>query len=262
VVLAAELSWLVGRPDGGCPAERPAGIQRLSTQRLRRPGPTVKPSGVRPSGVQPVRCPPVRCPARPVSTRPVSSPSGVHPSGVQPAAVRLRSVRTRPSRPTSGGGGGDQVEAAGNRYHRNGPRSRWAAASWSGSMDGRAGRTRAMLPRSRWSVGRWRTRARSGDGGRPRLPGCATRQPRPACGAPSLVAARWAREQAAREVAAAAGWLPSGAGWRPRWVVVMGPAARVGGLGRADGRADGDGRAAPARPSLAAGAPGSLPTAL
>jgi hypothetical protein len=65
-----------------------------------------------------------------------------------------------------------------------------------------------------------------------------------------------------RQVAAPAAWLPSGAGWRPRWVVVAEADVRMGGPGGASGRAGGDGRAAPARPGLAASAPGSLPTAL
>jgi hypothetical protein len=94
-----------------------------------------------------VQCPPVRCPVHPVSSPSGVHPSGVHPSGVrpsgvrpsgvQPAAVRLRrSGRVHlvhPRRRWRPGRGG------GNRHHRNGPRSWWAAASWSGSMDGRAG---------------------------------------------------------------------------------------------------------------------------
>jgi hypothetical protein len=110
----------------------------------------------------------VRRSSRPVSGRLVSSPSGVHPSGVQcvqcPAVwcppVRRPagccpppSVRTRPSRPTSGGGVGDQAGAVGNLHHRNGSSPgglpRLGAARWTAEQ----ARTRAMLPRSRWSVG-------------------------------------------------------------------------------------------------------------
>ena len=53
-----------------------------------------------------------------------------------------------------------------------------------------------------------------------------------------------------------------GLGGRPRCVVVVEPAARVDGPGRADGLAGGNGRAAPARPRLAASIRGLLPTAL
>jgi hypothetical protein len=165
------LSWLVGRPDGGYPAEhQPAASSRalppwsprpgrlpwrrspvrvhqvVSTQRFHRSGMTVQPSSVRPSSVQ---C--VQCPARPASGRPVSSPSGVRPSGVQPAAVRLRPsgrvhlVHLRRRR-------WDQVEAGG-RYHGNGSSPgglpHLGAARWTAEQ----ARTRATLPRSRWSVG-------------------------------------------------------------------------------------------------------------
>jgi hypothetical protein len=214
--------------------------------------------------------PAVQCPALWCPVHPVSSPSGVWPSGVWPSGVHP-SVSTRPvsasvrpdaSSSSHPGRRWDQVEAAGTVTTGTGRVP--VGCRVVERLDGRPsrpGRGRGCRGRGgQW--GRWRTRARWGDGGRPRLTGCATRQARPACEAPSLVAARWAREQAPARGAAAAAWLPSGAGWRPRWVVVMGPAARVGGSGRTDGRAGGDGRAAPARPRLAAGAPGSRPTAL
>jgi hypothetical protein len=173
VVLVAQLSWLVGRPDGGCPAQRPAGIQRSgvvavvgkartpATASVAGPRP---PCGVHsavppscpavqrpaPSGVQRVRCPPVRCPPVRWSAGLLSAPS----------------VRTPPSHPTSGGGVGDQVGAAGNLHHRNGSRSRWAVTPWSGSVDGRAGPDAGDAAGvARWSVGRWRTRAGLGEGG-------------------------------------------------------------------------------------------------
>jgi hypothetical protein len=101
VVLVAELSWLVGRPDGGCPAQRPAGIQRSGVVavvgKARTPA-TASVAGPRPPcGVHsavPPSCPavqrpaPIWCPACPVSSPSGVGPSGVHPSGGQPAAVR------------------------------------------------------------------------------------------------------------------------------------------------------------------------------
>jgi hypothetical protein len=137
-VLAAERSWVVARPDGLCPAEPPAGIQRsgavaVSTLPGRRRGvshrcpaggvhPAGSSSGIRLSSrlvsARPVSSHPgsssgVRLSNRLLSTRPVSSPL----LSTRPASGRLvsapPSVRSRPSPPTSGGGGGDQVEAAG-----------------------------------------------------------------------------------------------------------------------------------------------------
>jgi hypothetical protein len=265
VVLAAALSWLVGRPDGGCPAERPAGIQRsgvvavsarpgcrpwrrspgrvhqvVSTQRLRRSCPAVQPSSVRPSGVRPSGVQPVRCPAGPVSSRPVSSrPVSSRPVSSRPVSGRLLSASVRPdasSRPP-------QAAAVGTRSVRRQPsppervESRWAAASWSGSMTAEQARTRAMLPGSRWLVGSVRTRARwvRRAAALDRLSDQAGQTGVRSARGWRLRGGHGSRLQ--REGAAAAGWLPSGAEWRPRWVVVMGPAARVGGSGRADGRA-------------------------
>jgi hypothetical protein len=160
-----------------------------------------------PSGVQRVRCPPVRCP--PVRCPPVWCPPVQRPAGCCPP----RSVRTRPSRPTLGGGVGDQVAAAGSRHHRNGsspgglPR-RGATRSTAGQA-----RTRAMLPGSR---------VVSGVGGGPG-PGWVRARPRVTAGEPgrpgrraehpSLTAALWAGSRLRREVAAAAAWLRSWAGW-------------------------------------------------
>jgi hypothetical protein len=231
----------------------------------------VRRSSVRPSGVQCIQCP--ACPVsgrlvstRPVSGRPVSTrPVSTRPVSTRPVSTRLLSASVRPdasSRPTSGGGG-DQVEAAGNRHHRNGSSPgelpRRGAARWTAEQ----ARTRATLPGSRigqW--GRWRTRARWGDGARPRLTGCATRQARPACGAPPLPAARWAREQAPARGAAAAAWLASWAGWATTVGGGHGACRPGGWARRGQWACRRDGRAAPARPRLAAGAPGSLPTAL
>jgi hypothetical protein len=262
--------------DGGCPAERPAGIQRSGVIAMvgkartpatasvagRRPpcgvhsavpssGSGVQPSGVRPSGVQCVRCPPVQCPARPVST--VRRPAGCCPPP---------SVRTRPSRPTAGGGG-DQLEAARQPSPQERVEPRWAATSWSGSMHGRAGPDVGDVAEvARRSGGRWRTRARwaAGAAALDRLSNQVGQ-----AGVRSAVANGCAVGSgagcSARLPQRPCGCRPRRGG-RPRWVVVMGPAARVGGPGRAGGRAGGDGRAAPARPRLAAGAPGSLPAAL
>jgi hypothetical protein len=233
----------------------------VSTQRFRRPGPaSSRPvsgrlvssaSGVHPpvSSASGVQC--VQCPARPVST--VRRPAGCCPPP---------SVRTRPSRPPSGGGGGDQLEAAGNRHHKNGSSPGGLPRLGAARCTAEQARTRAMLPRSRWSGGRWRTRARwaAGAAALDRLINQAGQ-----AGVRSAVA----NGRAVGSGAGCSASLPQrpcgcrrGLGGRPRWVVVMGPAARVGGPGRAGGRAGGDGRAAPARPRLAAGAPGSLPTAL
>jgi hypothetical protein len=185
------------------------------------------------SSVQPVRCPAVRCPA-------VRCPGGCCPPP---------SVRTRPSRLPSGGGGGEQVEAAATVTTER-VEARWAAASWSGSMDGRAGPDAGDAAEvALVSGGRWRTRARWGAGAAAldRLgdqAGQAGVQSAVACG---CGVGRGAGGSARGCRSGPGGGRPRD-GWRPRWVVVMGPAARVGGSGRADGRACGDGRAAPARP--------------
>jgi hypothetical protein len=202
-----------------------------------------------------------------VSGRLVSSPSGVRPAavylfGVQPAAaVRPRSVRTRPSRPTSGGGVGDRVGAAGTPHHRNGSRSGGLPRRGAAGSTAEQARTRARLPTSR-VVG--------GVGGGPR-PGWVRAAARD-CWGPgrpgrrrSAVASGCAagRSRLRREMAAAAAWPPlfglvgDHVGW---WSWCLTPG--VAGPGRASGRAGRGGRAAPARPELAAGAPGSLPAAL
>jgi hypothetical protein len=103
----------------------------VSTQRFRRPGPTVQPSSVRPSGVQCIQCPALPVSGRPVSGRPVST------RRCPPVRCPLPSVRTRPARPTPGGGGTRSRRRAPSPPER--VESRWAAASWSGWMDGRAG---------------------------------------------------------------------------------------------------------------------------
>jgi hypothetical protein len=207
----------------------------------------VRPSGVQPSGVQPSGVQHVQCPARPVSSRLVST----RPAGCCPPP----SVRTRPSPPTPGGGVGDQVGAVGNLYHRNGSRSWWAAASWSGSIDGRAGPDAGDAAGvARWSVGGGGGPGPGGCGRRPRVP--AEGPGRPGRRAERR---RWRlrcghRSGLPREVAAPAAWLPSWAGWattvgggregcRPggrartgqwacRWGWACGPSAAQAGSGR------------------------------
>jgi hypothetical protein len=250
------------RPPGGVP------------QRFRRPGPAVQPSSVRPPGVQRVRCParpvsspsgvqPVRCPARPVS-----SPSGVQPSGVQ--SVRRtagycppRSVRTRPSRPTSAVALGDQVEAAGNLHHRNGSSPGGLPRRGAARSTAERARTRATLPGSRWSA-RVAGDPDQGVGARRRRRLTAERPGRPGrrkerrrwwlrCGHGAGCSARWPQ----RPRGCRPGLVGDHGGW---WSWCLPPGVEE--PGGASGRAGGDGRAAPARPRLAAGAPGSLPTAL
>jgi hypothetical protein len=154
-----------------------------------------------PSGVQPARCPAVWCPA--VWCPPVGRPAGCCPP---------RSVRTRPSRPSSGGGGGDQVEAAGNLHHGNGSSPgglpRLGAARWTAEQ----ARTRAMPPRSRWSVGSVADPGQVGVGAaaRDRLSDQAGPGRRAERRRWRLRGGHGSRLQ--REVAAAAAWLPSGLG--------------------------------------------------
>ena len=176
VVLAAELSWLAGRPDGGCPVERPAGIQRSGVVavvgKARTPAMASVAGRCPACGVHhPVPSSGVRRSSPPVSTRPVSSPSGC--PAVRCPPVRWSaggcpppSVRTRPSHPTSGGGVVDQVGAAGNLHHRNGssPGGRHAVERL-GQRPSRPGRGRGCRGRALVSGGRWRTRAGLGAGG-------------------------------------------------------------------------------------------------
>jgi hypothetical protein len=90
-VLAAERSWVVARPDGVCPEERPAGIERSALSPwLTRPAGTPR----RRSPVSSRRCPPIRfrrpgsgCPAVrcPVTWGWSSRGSGARPSAVHPS---------------------------------------------------------------------------------------------------------------------------------------------------------------------------------
>jgi len=224
--------------------------------RFRRPGP----GGPAPSGVRPVRCPvawfvvqdPVS--GRLLSTRPVSSPLVSAPVG--PDASVWSPIRWWR---LGIGRCGKATRATGTGSGPGGLPGRRAAR-----VDGEQARTGATPPRSPMvggavggGSGPGRLRAAAGlDAG---LPG----QARPACGPPvaggGAVGTGGGRSRGCRTAAR----LPS-SGWvgRPRCVVVVAPAARVDGPGGADGLAGGDGRAAPARPRLAASVPGLPPTAL
>jgi hypothetical protein len=181
---------------------------------------SVQLSGVQPSGVQ---------------------PSGVQPSGVQPvwsAPRRSGRVRLLPQRAVALG---TRPVRRGTRHHRNRSRSRWAAAPSSGSVNGQqAWRAGGAAEVARWSVGgRWRP-GRIGCGGRV----CPLSDQAGQAGVRS--AGGWRREGMGagwrREAAAPAAWLPS-SGWvgdHSAWSSWR-LAARVGGPGRADGRAGGMG---------------------
>jgi hypothetical protein len=232
------------------------------------------------SGVQPIRGrrpgsggPAVQCPARPVSGHLGSSsgcpavrssavhPSGVQPSGVQPAAVRPVGPDPSVSSIPGGGVGPRSVRRASVTTGTGRVPVGCRAVERFGRRPSRPGRGRCCRARVLVSGGLgWRTRA--GLGTAAARARCATSRPGRRAERPWLAAERGHRVRLRREVAAPAAWLPSGAGWRPPWVVAVGPAARVGGPGGADRLAGGDGRAAPARPRLAASVPGSRPAAL
>jgi len=234
----------------------PRPSMRCPPIRFRRPGP----GGPALSGVRPVRCPvawfvvqdPVS--GRLLSTRPVSSPLVSAPVG--PDASVWSPIRWWR---LGIGRCGKATRATGTGSGPGGLPGRRAAR-----VDGEQARTGATPPRSRMvggavggGSGPGRLRAAAGlDAG---LPG----QARPACGPPvaggGAVGTGAGRSRGCRTAAR----LPS-SGWvgRPRCVVVVAPAARVDGPGGADGLAGGDGRAAPARPRLAASVPGLPPTAL
>jgi AcrR family transcriptional regulator len=157
----------------------------------------------------------------------------------------------------------DQVEAAGQPSLRQLVEVPVAAAPSGGWVDGRGGlgggrrrRTRALVSRG---VGGDQARLGAG-GGR----ACPLRDQAGQAGVRS--AGGWQRREAEEEVAARGGGSSRAAAalglGRPRWVVVVEGDARVGGPGEACGRAGRGGRAAPARPRLARGVPGSRLAAL
>jgi hypothetical protein len=220
------------RPGSGCPVSGHLGSSRGS--------------GGRPSAVHPSSC---LLSTRPLSSRLVSAPSGrvrlLHAQAV--ALGPDRAGRTTLTTGTGPGPGGCRAV--------------------DGSIDDRGGRDAGGAAQvalvSRRSVADPGRRVGCGPR-RPRLPAARPGRPgrRPE-ERPSPAAARWAPEQATarggriRRVAAVLGL-----GARPRWVVVAEPDARLGSPGGARGGAGGDGRAAPARPRLAASVPGLLPAAL
>jgi hypothetical protein len=236
------------RPVSGCPAvwcaARPVSSPvRCPVTWVRRPG----------SGGPAVRCPPVQRPA--VWCPPIQRPALRCPPP---------SVRTRPSPPTSGGGVGDQMGAERQPAPRERVEVPWrprrgAARSTGRGLDDAGDATEV----ARWSVG-FRRRTRPGwvRAVAAALARCPTRQARPACGAPVAGGCAVGTEQAAARGCRTGGVAAVLGCARPRCVVVVAPEVRVDGPGRADGLAGGDGRAAPARPRLAASLPGSLPTAL
>jgi hypothetical protein len=278
---------VVARPDGVCPAERPADIQRsgivalVDTARTpamasvagRCPASGVHPSGVvvpdpavQPSGVQPVRCPVtwvrrpgVRRSGRLRSTRPVSSPL----VSTRPASSRLvsaPSVQMCPSPPIPGGG-------VGPRSVRRAPVTTGTgrvplgcrAVERFGRRPSRPGRERCCRLAC-WSAGAWVADPGPGWVRRRRVPA-----ERP-CQAGVRSARGWRRSEAQDEAAArggrtccvaAVGGLGGdhGAWWSwglpPEWAGPEGPRGLLG-----------DGRAAPARPGVAVSAPGSRPAAL
>jgi hypothetical protein len=208
---------------------------------------------------------PAICPAavltRPALWRPPVRCPPVHPSGVQPSAVHplcpVASVSSHLRRWRWGPGPG-----AGNRHHSNRSRSPVAAAPSGGWVDGRAALRAGDAAWGRGLVSRGSVADPGRGGGRGRRPRVPAARPGRPAGVRSARGwrRRWGRaSRLRRELAAPAGWLPSRAGW----------ATTVGG-GRGGGPSGwpparmpaGDGGAAPARPRLAAGAPGRLSAAL
>jgi hypothetical protein len=289
-VRAAEPSWVVARPTGGCAAEPHAGTQWSSVVAVvatartpavasvdgPRPACDVHPSGfiVRDPAAD-AWCPAVRCPVTwgccpGLAVR----PAAVHPSSVQPSAgppvqpsagppVRCPArpvsspsgVRPRPDASVSSPPQAVALgpgRGGGHRHHRTGS-----------SPGGLPRRRVALSAASRPGGGRCCRVARwaSGDGGGPGVRGrrrvTAERPGRPGRRAERrwLAAALWAREQAAVGGGRACRVAAVVGGGRPRWVVVAVPDAGAEGPGACRrGWA-----AAPARPRPAVGAPGWLP---
>jgi hypothetical protein len=268
VVVAAELSWLVDRPDASAQpsVQRPSsGQDRRRARHARTPamasvaGPRpawvsthpVPSSGARLSGPSSVRS--ARCPVT-WARRPGSGvrPSGVHPSGVRPSGVA-------PVRPDvsvwspSGGGIGDRPMRQGNPHHGSGPRSLWAAASSSGSgrRPSRPGRGRRRRGHP-WSAGLSVVDpGRVGRGRRPCLT-LASRVGQAACGAPVAGGCARAREEAAPAARLPfPGWVGDHCAWlsrrlAPTWTGPEGPMGLPAGMGVRPQRGPGSQRVLPA----------------
>jgi hypothetical protein len=228
--------------------------------------------------VQPVRCPAsspsgVRSPGF-VVWGPAVRPCGVHPSSVRPCGVHLSSVQpcgVRPVRPdassppTSGGGVGDQMGAAGQPAPRERVEVPVGAAPSSGSVSGRGLDDRGRRYRSRALVGGVSAAdpAGLGEGGGGRA--CPLPDQAGQVGVRAHVAGGCAvsTEQAAARscrtggVAAVLGWVRDHGEWLS-WSLRSGWT----GLARPMGLPASGEAAAPARPRLVAGIPDSLPTAL
>jgi hypothetical protein len=237
----------------GCPAvwcaarlvSSPSAVQpvRCPVTWVRRPGPTVRPSGVHPSSVRP--CGVHLSSVQPLVSAPVRPDASVSshlrrwrwgPDGCGGATCTTGTVEVPvAAAPSSGSVNGRGLDDRGRRYRGCALVGGVSAADPAGLGEGGGGHA-CPLPDQTGQAGvrsarGWRLRCGHGAG-------CSARLPH-----------RWR------------GCRP-GLGARPRWVVVVEPEVRVNGPGRADGLAGGDGRAAPARPRLAASLPGSLPTAL
>jgi hypothetical protein len=222
---------------------------------------------VSPSGCPAVRCPAVRCPVTWVrrlgvrrSGRLLSPRSGVQPSGVQPAGVRPSSVQPAGVRPV---GPDASVSSHTRRWRWPGSLRRAPVTPGPGRVPvgcravGQLGRrprtrTRATLPgraRSGRAAGGLAGWVRAAVAARDRLSDQAGRR---------AERRGWRR----REVAAPAAWLPCWVGWATTLGGGRGAGCRGGRTPEGPmGLLAGWG-AAPARPGLAAGAPGSLPAAL
>jgi hypothetical protein len=246
---------------------RPSSRPVSSPSGVRSPGfvvrrPAVRMAGVHPSSVQ-------LSGVQPSSVQPSSvQPSSVQPSGVPPPAdVRPRRSGRASVSSTPGGGVGDQAGAAG----RPSPQEPvevpvgCRAVERLGQRPSRPGRGRRCRGRALVSGGVADGLAGLGAGGR----ACPLSDQAGQAGVRSAVAGGGAR---AREQAGGARWprLPRDCRPRAGWATTVRGrrgACRPGGRAR-KGRwacrryAGGDGRAAPTRPRLTAGAPGSLSVAL
>jgi hypothetical protein len=276
VALAAELSWLVDRPDASAQrsVQRSGTIAVLDNARTPAmasvagprpasgvthpvPSPGARLSG--PSGVRSARCP-VTWVRRPGS--------GVRPSSVRP--VRCPAVWGRP-RPSG------RVRLVPHQAVAFGDRPCGKATRTTGTGPGPVGcRVVERLGSTAEPAQTPATPPRS-----PMVGGLSVADPgRVGCGRrPRLTLASRARQAGVRSArrrrlrqgtgggrSARLPHRPRGCRPRDGWATtvrgVVALAARVDGPGGADGLAGGDGRAAPARPGLAASIPGLLPTAL